>query len=602
MLLELKIRNFAILEAVEIRLGAGLNVLTGETGAGKSIVMSALQWVLGGRSDRDLVRTGASEAWAEAVFSMTPKIRPLLEDAGLPVEEDVVVIRRSLQQGGRSRSWLNCASVSVALLKQISASLVDFGRQHDQGMLMEPRMHLHLLDRYAGLEPLRLAVSEAYDAIKELQRERQKLVLMKATRAERRAFLDFQLASIKEVDPQKGEIEEMQSELSRLEEAKNKKALAKDAEGILWGGEGSIQSPLSSALRSLEKLAALESEAEPIYQTCNEAAILLEEAGRSLKSLQRRLETDPQRLEEIEDRLDALHALSERHGGTLDAVFQRVEEIQAELKQIAKEDSRISEISKQIEDAFGRWQAAAQPLSEGRQDASTRLCDAVLRELSDLAMSEAQFSIRFRPLDAPASSKGPSSEGASDEAASPEETEDFEIFGGRRISPVGLERGSFYLAANPGEEARPLDRVASGGEMSRILLAMKRALAGISDVSTLIFDEIEAGVAGLAVTKVARKLKQIADDGDVQILCISHTPQIAAEADLHLHVRKEIRQGRTLSLIDTLQDDERLHEIARMLAGDQSLEQALTLARRMLRIPHVEPAKMPLPPAFASTL
>ena len=578
MLLELKVRNLAIIESVEISFGVGLNVFTGETGAGKSILLEALGLVLGGRSDRDLVRTGQKEAWVEALFDMDPVLLPYLESSGIEANlDEPLALRRVVQSTGRSRAYVNCVSVPAALLRQMAPFLVDFGRQHDQATLMNPRNHLDLLDKYANSFEERDFVEKRHQKVSNLLQEREQLSENQVHRQERLEFLEFQYSSIQDIDPQPNEINELNQELKSLEQGKKKLELLGEAYGILSASPGGVRDQLSSALSPLKKFTDLEEEELTFHDELQHALILVEELARSLKDHQKEIVLDPMRLKEVEERLDQLLKLQQKYGGDFKSVFKRLQELETEMEELLQQNQREKKLNKLIRQAQKALLEAAQPLTQKRQKATEELVENVEVELSDLAMQNARFRIKFSPLKGEEGIPCPTG---------PEPIDLEEDASYARVGARGAERATFMLAANPGEVPRPLERVASGGELSRILLALKRVLANATEVQAFVFDEIDAGVAGAAATMIAKKLRQIASEGTEQysqIICITHTPQIAAEADTHLHISKATQEdGRTRSVVRCLRMEERIYEIARMLAGSQSMERALDLARELL--------------------
>jgi DNA repair protein RecN (Recombination protein N) len=645
MLWELKIRDLAIIASVDIRFQSGLNVLTGETGAGKSILLAALGLVLGGRSDREWVRTGCKEAWVEASFDLEASILPLLEESGIRVEPDEpLILRRVVQQSGRSRAFVNCIGVPASLLRRIAPLLMDFGRQHAQSTLMNSEEHLSLLDRFAGALPLREAVEAAHRSVNEAIQEHRRLLAGRSSRAERMEFLRFQRQAIREVDPQPDEEAQLNEELKHLQGAERRHALATQAASMLYGDEDSLQSLLGEASRMVEQLERMDEKGVgEIAEEVEKARMIVEEAGRSLQMYARRQESDPQRMEAIHERLDAIIRLQERYGGAWDAIMQRLQEIESELVALEGEEARIKVLEKQIIQGRQALLQAAIPLSQARRAAAEALSSAVADELQSLAMPHTRIEVRFSAIgqegiacpwtkEIPLTLRQSLTRYESDEeeeslesnASQEEEDEDVEMSQmpvlpkkqasaasekqasvalkkaeskampslptpeqAWMIACTGAERVSFYLSANAGEDLRPLARVASGGELSRILLALKRVLAEASHTACFVFDEIDAGMSGAAAVQVAQKLRQIIQEGgeDAQILCISHTAQIAAEADAHFVVRKEISEGRTRSQVVALDQQGRMDEIARMITGDHANTQALTLARKMLERP-----------------
>lgn len=598
MLLELNIKNLAIIESISIQWNRGLNILTGETGAGKSILLEALNLILGGRSDRSLVRTGQKEAWVEGLFEMESSIQEQLEEWGIeaPLDEPLV-LRRVVQSNGRSRAYVNCATVPASHIRALAPRLVDFGRQHDQAILLNPENHLTLLDRFAKALPERERVEQAYAHVMSLLKEQKHLKDTRHYRADRMEFLLYQQEAIEEVNPMPGEEKALTEEIQQLSQREKQRELAQQAAGMLLTDENSVQDHLASAISPIERLIAYDESLESVVEDLQNALMSVEEAGRTLRSYQQKLNLDEQHVEELRDRLNEILKLQEKYGGDFESVMERLNDIERELDELAAQKEREAALSQLIEEAKEELTEAAVPLTEKRVAFASQLRQRVQSELEELAMAGTRFIVHFTPLnkrdgvacfweDEPLAFPRPEPQHTTiaEDDVDDEDDEESSHANFYRIASWGAERGTFYLAANQGEEPRPLERVASGGELSRILLALKRVLAGATTVQTFVFDEIDSGVGGSAATKIAKKLRQIASEtGEgAQILCISHTPQIAAEADAHLHVEKHTSEGRTRSRVVHLTHEQRIDEIARMLAGDQSLDQALVLARKLL--------------------
>ena len=572
MLLELKVQNLAIIEAVTIKFGPGLNVLTGETGAGKSILLAALNLVLGERSDRDLIRTGKQEAWAEALFEADDKIAALLKEIDVDFDpQEPLALRRVIQSNGRSRAYVNCVTVPANFLKQLAPFLVDFGRQHEQSILLNPEKHLELLDRYGRLEKQRQSVEAAYRRVKSLQQEHSKLQGQLADREERSEFLLFQRRAIATVDPQPGEEQELTAELKKLSNFEKCRQLAARGANELDAENGhSVQEVLSAAIVTVRNLVENDDSLDHVLQDLQAALIAIEEAARSLRSYRQNLHLDSERLEEVQQRLDEVIKLQERYGGSYENVMQRRQEIESELAELAQQEKRYHELRQLIDKAKAELYSRALPLSTRRRQIAEGLAKKVVQELADLAMPQARFVVDFKAVEA---------EEGSIHCIAPQNGQQQQAVAG-----YGLEGANFLLSANTGEDLRPLENVASGGELSRILLALKHVLAQVSTVQTFVFDEIDAGVSGTAAALVAQKLRHIAGGKNgCQVICITHTPQIAGEADHHFCVGKETSAGRTKTVVQAMQYQERVEELARMLGGEHVKERATELARELLR-------------------
>lgn len=565
MLRELKIRNFAIIESVDIYFGPGLNVLTGETGAGKSILLDALNIALGGKTDREVVRTGSQEAWVEAVFEASKEATDLAGQWGIDVGSgDALALRRVIQGNGRSRAYLNCAMVAANLLRQISLLLLDFGRQHEQSTLMSPEKHRELLDRYGNAQKESEAVAKLHGKVLALLREKEQLTEDRHARTEKLEFLHFQKAAISEVDPQPGEEEELERELEKLNNTEKCRHLAQRIEHALYQGDEAVRDRLSSAIAVLEELSSTDNSVEHVLADLRNALIAIEEAARSMQLYQKGLRSDKDKIRELEERMDEVIKLQQRYGGSFAGVAKRLSEIEKEIVELQRQEKRMAQVGDLTAEAQARLCKAAIVLSEKRRKTASELAPQVAREIAGLAMEHGRFEVEFTPVAVEANSIFCKEEH-------------------RPIAPWGMENVHFLFSANPGEELRPLERVASGGELSRIMLALKKVMVGAIPVDTFVVDEIDSGVAGAAAATVAEKLREIVSGNASQIISISHTPQIAAQADYHFYVEKKTSDGRTVAQVSLIDEDKRIAEISRMLSGDCSSEQALALAREMVR-------------------
>lgn len=567
MLLELKIKNLAIIESVEANFGPGLNVITGETGAGKSILLAALNLVIGGRSDKELIRSGEEEASVEAVFTNTQDVCNLLDEWGIQAEvEEPVILRRTLHISGRSRAFVNCSAVPTNQIRKLAPLILDFGRQHEQSVLMNADQHVELLDRYANQN--NDSVAKKYREVVELEKEFTRLEAEKSSRLEKKEFLIFQKNNIEQIDLQPNEEEELTNELNRLSDIDHCRDLARNSEKELYKKPESLHEQLADVVSNLTDLSVIDSSVEHIVKDLENALISIQEAADSLHSYEKGLHADPEQIEDVQDRLDQVIELQNRYGGTYESVIERYNEIDKELAELEKKDKRLETLHDVIEKAKKELCQKALKLSNSRQKAAQKLIPLIQKELHDLAMENASFDIDLQKV-----SQDPHAIA-------------YAIAGKLHyINSNGIENVYFLFSANKGEELRSLEKVASGGEMSRIMLAIKRIIGGAFAVPTVIFDEIDSGISGQASTSVAQKLRQIVEDDlpPQQIICISHTAQVAAEADHHFLVQKQTVEERTHSQIVKMSYKERLNEVARMLAGDQSKTQALALAEKLVK-------------------
>ncbi len=555
MLTTLRISGFAIVDAVEVRFGLGLNVLTGETGAGKSILVNALHLVLGGRMSAEVLRDGADEAVVEALFEL-PYDHPVfsrLAGVGVaappPGEPAELLVRRVAQRGGRGRAYVNGVLVTASVLAEALRGVVDVSGQHEHVSLLDEATHLSLLDAFAGLDapaggapPLLTRYRETFGRLSALCRERDTLRSDEAERGRRADYLAFQLRELDAVDPQPGEDAALDAERRVLASAEKLREAAGLAEGLVYGEDGSASEQVGQAARALADAAALDPRLAGPLQLLRSAVIELTEAGRELGRYAETVGGDAERLQAIEDRLEALKALCRKHGGSLEAALRRRSEMAAELATLTGGGERLAALAPEIDAAGAEAATLAGVITRARQKAAKAFCAAVEAELAGLAMARCRLEVAFSPPDGGVQA------------------------GGALLGPDGGERALYLLAPNPGETPRPLARIASGGELSRLLLAVKRTLARRDPVLTYVFDEVDSGIGGAVAEAMGRVLAEVA--GGRQVICITHLPQIAAFADRHHRVSKRVAGGRTTSEVTLLaQSDDQRQEVARMMAG-----------------------------------
>jgi DNA repair protein RecN (Recombination protein N) len=577
MLTTLRISGFAIVDQAEVAFGPGLNVLTGETGAGKSILLEALHLVLGGRMSADVLREGADEAVVEALFELPPAhaVTLRLAAAGLPVAAGTteLLVRRTASRSGRGRAFVNGALCTIGMLETSLRGLVDVTGQHEHVALLDEASHLSLLDAFAGLgagpEGGGSSLARyrgAHAALAAAARERDALLLLREERARRADYLAFQLRELQAVGPRQGEDAELEQERQVLSGAEKLRDAARTAEGLVYGEEGSAAERLGRAARVLADAAAVDARLDPALGLLRSALAEVEEAGRVLVRYAEAVGGDPERLAGVEERLDALRALARKHGGTLEAALARGEAMRAELAAVEGSGEQLARLEGRMAEAGAEALALARELSRARREAASAFAREVRRELGALAMERCRVEVAFLP---------------------PENALAHE---GVALGADGAERAQILLAPNPGEPARPLARIASGGELSRVLLALKRALARTDPVDTYVFDEVDSGIGGGVAEAVGRLLAEVSRER--QVICVTHLPQVAAFAERHLRVEKRVHGGRTSAHVVPLgSPGERRAEVARMLAGltltDSALEHAgaLIAAAREAREP-----------------
>lgn len=564
MLLQLSIKNLVLIETLVLELGTGFNVLTGETGAGKSMLVDALALVLGGRSRPDMVRSGAREAEVEALFELEPGSRAVarLEAAGIPFERELVV-RRVVLQEGRSRAYLNGRLCTAAQLAELAPDLCDIASQHESVTLTDPATHLEYLDAFGKLSSLRDALSTEVDRLLETARELEAARDAARGRTEREDLLTFQLKEIEELAPVAGEETLLEQERGRLRHAERLSLATRGAAERIYDGDEAICDALARIASDLENVAEVDGSLSPLARAVESARSELADAARALGRYADGIEVNPARLAEVEERLFRLEKLLRKHGPTAADVVVQKEHLARELEGLAGSSDRIEALAADRERFFVKAAAAARGLSKRRRDAAEKLADAIGRELAELGMGRAKIVVDVAPL------SGAAASGAAD-------------VDGARLSRSGVDKVEIMIAPNRGEEPRPLRRIASGGELSRALLAIKRVLAENGPAGLYVFDEVDAGVSGAIAEVIGRSIAEVARHR--QVLCITHLPQIAALADAHFVVGKNEVRGRTYTKVRRLEEDERMEEVARMIGGVRVGDAARKAALELLAV------------------
>ncbi|HUQ03907.1 MAG TPA: DNA repair protein RecN [Kofleriaceae bacterium] len=553
MLRYLRVTNFAILSDVTVELGEGLAVLTGETGAGKSLIVEAVNLLRGGRASADIPRAGAAEAVVEAIFEIPDdlrgRIRGVLTAAGLPLAGDDdtatevadVVVRRVIQRGGKSRTYVNGALTTAGRLAELGALLVDLSGQHQHQGLVDPARHREILDAFAGEPAVVAEMTAAWGELAEIDRQRAELNGDERARADRADYLRFQVDELDAAAPEADEDARLAAERTRLGAVEELGTGARTAMSAICGddtgsgdAEGAVDK-LAIAARELDRIARVDATLEPTLRQLQEARVLADDAASELRRYADRLEGDPERLAWLDDRLETLRRLCRKHGGSLADVMVRGLELRAELDGLTNRETRMGELDAARTKALARAERAAAATTQSRTRAAKRLEREVAKALGQLGMGAARLEVR---IDARRDQK---------------------------LGPHGADDVELMLSANKGEERRPLARVASGGELSRIMLALKLALRRADEVATYVFDEVDSGIGGATAQAVGALIRAVADHR--QVLCVTHLPQIAAYADAHYHVEKVEVGGRTETLVKRLNAAARKDELARMLGG-----------------------------------
>lgn len=532
MLKSLTVRNFAVIRELRVDLGAGLVVFTGETGAGKSILIEALGFLLGSRASPDWLRAGAARMEVEGVFS-----EPLPSALPAELRKDGLSLRRELDLSGRSRAFLNGEPVALAKLHQLGELLIDFHGQHEHQTLLKPALQLDLLDRYAGLDRRRSELAEAWHAHQKLVARREAMNLSEAERLRRLDLYRYQLAEIDELAPKEGEEEELEALLPRLKNAERLRVLAEELHQLLYSGEGSAEELLLKAERTADEMSRLDGDLKELSGSLGQARTLVQEASESARDYRSKVELDPERLDATLGRLDKLARLRRKYGPAMADVLAFRERARRETDALENAKEAEESLERELSTLRARLTRLCAEAHEERLEAGAKLAAKVTRELKDLGMPHARFTVAVEM-----------EEGL--------------------FTPTGSDRVEFLIAPNPGEPLKPLRSTGSGGELSRTMLGIKTVLARADRVPILVFDEVDAGVGGVVGRAVGKKLATLSRSH--QILCVTHLPQIACFADRHLRVRKDVRDGRTETLVESLREKDRLEEMARMLGGKEA--------------------------------
>ena len=547
MLSLLHIENIAVIECAEITFDRGFNVLTGETGAGKSIVIDAISAILGERAYRDMIRTGTNKASVRAVFTEVPEL-PWFEENGVAYDPETI-IQREVYLDGKNICRVNGTLVTVSILRKLGIQLINIHGQHDSAALFDENNHLAYLDAYADNEALRGAYSAAYEKVVDLQKEINRISMDESEKLRRMETLRYQIEEITKAGLEVGEDEELESRRKVLQNAEKLSDGLNAAVDCLYGGDDTdgAASLLAEAERELARLSRYTDAFDGIHEKIADLMYQVQDAAEEVRDARDDLSYSADELERIEARLDVIHRLRRKYGATCEEILEFLENATRELDEIEFSDDYVERLKKKLNTAQKDAWAAADALHVNRIKASKSLADRILTELSQLDMPKVQFECKFTQLE---------------------------------LTPNGADSVAFYMSANAGEAMKPMNKVASGGELARIMLAMKNVLAEQDRIATLIFDEVDTGVSGRAAQKVAEKLKSVARNK--QVLCVTHLPQLAALANTHLLIAKEEREGRTYTTVTPLDIEGRKRELARIIGGANITEITLKSAEEML--------------------
>ena len=565
MLSELRISNVAIIDELQLTFAPGMNVLTGETGAGKSIIMRAIGVLCGERAATDLIRSDAEEAEIEGLFDLADTGTDVLQENGLPIADEVVM-RRVIARSGKGRAYVNGRLATAAVLSQLGARLLHVYGQHEHALLLKPESHLELLDLFAKLEAPRAQMAEAYAAFRAAADRLAALTAGGDAARQRVELLRFQVKELREVQLVPGEEVKLQQEREVQRHAEKLTQICRQGEEALYSSDEAIAAGLARIAGHLQEASRIDPTFGESADLLRQAVAQVEEVGLQLQRATERIRHDPERLEQIEERLVLLGRLKRKYECEADALLERLVEMEEELTRLEGAGSDIASARLEALARAGRAWEVAKELSRARQAAAAKLEKRMAEELRTLGMRGAIFRAVFTV----AASDGPQPgvhRGDPADAAT------------AGLTAAGADVVQFYLSANPGEEPKPLARIASGGELSRIMLALKALTAGAGEVATLIFDEVDAGIGGAVAEAVGKRLHALG--AERQVLCITHLPQIAAQADHHFAVEKRVTKGRTTTSARALTADDRVRELTRMLGGSASTESE-RYARRLI--------------------
>ncbi len=551
MLLEINIRNFVLIESARIELGPGFTAITGETGAGKSLLVKALKMLMGAKADASVVRKGAKQAEIQALFSLPASNQHLLETVGLEADEELI-IRRIIPREGRGRIYANGSLISAKNLKYLMKNLISLSGQHEYQDLLNRDRHRVLLDSFCGIEQELSSFQQQFHHMKKIAAELKEQRLNLRSREEEMARLQKEVEAISAIDPKEGEDTELEQRLQVLKAADKLRLLGEEAYRKLYGERGAILEVLADCRQLVTKMSELDHTLEQLLQELESSIYQLQDVAFGLRDYLGALDGDPAALNEVEERLYAIRQLKRKFGPEIEDVLQYRENSASRLEQLERLESDLADLQKALDESEYKVIEMAKRLCEKRLSGSSKLTKAVEQELEDLQLRKARFEVTFQIPDIPTI---------------------------KDVSPQGMEKVEFVFAPNVGEELKPLASIASGGELSRVMLALKSILAAKAGMESMVFDEIDAGIGGEVAAKVGEKLRNLAQFG--QVLAITHFPQIAALADTHIRVTKKIKDGSTFSEIKRLAGNERVDELKRML-GDEG-EEAASFASRLLQ-------------------
>lgn len=554
MLKELSIRNFAIIDDLTVSFEEGLTVLTGETGAGKSIIIDAVHILAGGRGSLEFIRHGAKKAELAALFQIATDNHPIyekLDEAGIEVEEGSIIIRRDLNESGKSICRVNGKLVPLTVLRDIGASLIDIHGQHESQELMDEKRHIHLLDHFAAAElsTIKEKYDETYASYRALKRELAALSIDEQLTAQRIDLYQFQINELDNANIKVGEEDELLEERKRLNNfhkifdrtSTAYDAILGDSKGLDW---------IANAMSALDDVVAVDNQFKELSETVNSAFYALQDAAYQIKDALDDMEFDPERLNEVEQRLGIIQNMKRKYGTTVEEILNYREKIEEELLALINRDESIQKNEQKLVMIENKLQSLASELTSIRKAAASRLADAIMEQLRVLYMEKAKFIVNFNTLDT--------------------------------FDANGIDDVVFYISTNVGEPPKSLPKIASGGELSRMMLALKTIFSSSNGITSIIFDEVDTGVSGRVAQAIAEKIAAISMNS--QVLCISHLPQVAAMAEHHYFIKKEVEQNRTYTTITNIDEQQRIKELSRMMSGTEITNLTLQHATELLQL------------------
>jgi DNA repair protein RecN (Recombination protein N) len=567
MLKSLIIKNYALIDEVEVEFQNGLNIITGETGAGKSIIMDSLNLVLGERANTDVIRKGELKAVVEAHFDVSnnKKVKKIIESQEIDFFDDLI-LRREIHSKGQNRCFINDTPATVNALKEVGDSLMDLHGQHEHQSLLRAESHIDLVDEFGSLQGLVDEYRQSYDLINKLFKQLDEILLNEKSLKDKMSLYEYQIKEIDEIDPKENEIEELESELSILENFEELHDATSSLYDVLYANENSIRDQLVMCKNKLDNLSKIDKAFSELQSEAKNAEIIVDEITKFIQNYNSKIEFDPERLEDARKRLLQLNKLKKKYGGSLSSVIEHREKIGKEYSLAENFEFEIENLKKQIENERAVCTERALRLSNKRKEVARKIEKSIVIVLKDLGIEKASFEVRFDKREISGDGKA-------------------YVMTNKTYYDAtyrGIDIVEFYVSLNEGEELKPLIKVASGGEISRIMLSLKSILAKSDRLPGLAFDEIDVGVSGRIAKKVGQCLKNLANYH--QILAITHLPQIAGLADVHFVVEKKNDKQRVFSNIRKLNNEERIHEIAKLISGENVTESAIAGAKELMGI------------------